>query len=83
MLWTLSPFYGVFYILWTFGIVRGNLVYFSRFGILCQEKSGNTGRESKLLHSIEVLKLCVSDASNEEKGSSVELQPTWADVTFA
>jgi hypothetical protein len=22
------------YILWTFGIVRGNLVYFSRFGIL-------------------------------------------------
>jgi hypothetical protein len=29
------------YILWTFGIVRGNLVYFSRFGILYQEKSGN------------------------------------------
>jgi hypothetical protein len=33
------------YILWTFGIVRGNLVYFSRFGILYQEKSGNTGFE--------------------------------------
>jgi hypothetical protein len=31
------------YILWTFGIVRGNLVYFSRFGILYQEKSGNPG----------------------------------------
>jgi hypothetical protein len=30
-----------YYILWTFGRVRGNLVYFSRFGILYQEKSGN------------------------------------------
>jgi hypothetical protein len=29
------------YILWAFGIVRGNLVNFSRFGILYQEKSGN------------------------------------------
>jgi hypothetical protein len=29
------------YILWTLGIVPGNLVYFSRFGILYQEKSGN------------------------------------------
>jgi hypothetical protein len=30
------------YILWTFGIVRGNLEYFSPFfGILCKEKSGN------------------------------------------
>jgi hypothetical protein len=29
------------YILWTSGIVRGNLVYFSRFCILYQEKSGN------------------------------------------
>jgi hypothetical protein len=33
------------YILWTFGIVRGNLVYISRFGILYQEKSGNPGRK--------------------------------------
>jgi hypothetical protein len=33
------------YILWTFGIVRGKLVYFSRFGILCQEKSGNPAAE--------------------------------------
>jgi hypothetical protein len=31
------------YILWTFGIVHGNLVYFSRFGILNQEKCGNPG----------------------------------------
>jgi hypothetical protein len=34
------------YILWTFGIVRGNLVYFSRFGILYQEKSGNPEADS-------------------------------------
>jgi hypothetical protein len=31
------------YILCTFGIVCGNLVYFSRFGNLYQEKSGNPG----------------------------------------
>jgi hypothetical protein len=30
-----------FYILWTFSIASGNLVYFSCFGILYQEKSGN------------------------------------------
>jgi hypothetical protein len=35
------------YILWTIGIVRGNLVYFSRFGILYQEKSGNPVRDIK------------------------------------
>jgi hypothetical protein len=29
------------YILCTFGIVRGSLVYFSHFGILYEEKSGN------------------------------------------
>jgi hypothetical protein len=29
------------YILWTFDTIRGNLVYFSRFSILYQEKSGN------------------------------------------
>jgi hypothetical protein len=34
------------YILWTFGIVCGNLVYFSRFGILCEEKSGNPGLDN-------------------------------------
>jgi hypothetical protein len=31
------------YILLTFGILCGNLVYFSRFGILYQEKFGNPG----------------------------------------
>jgi hypothetical protein len=28
-----------------FGIFCGNLVYFSRFGILDQEKSGNPGQQ--------------------------------------
>jgi hypothetical protein len=30
----------------TFDIVRGNLVYFSRFGILYQEKSGNPDEDT-------------------------------------
>jgi hypothetical protein len=34
-------FTGVWYILWPFGIFYGYLVYFSRFGTLYQEKSGN------------------------------------------
>jgi hypothetical protein len=38
---TWSILRSVCYILLTFGIVCGNLVYFSRFGILYQEKSGN------------------------------------------
>jgi hypothetical protein len=29
------------YILWPIGICYGYLVYFSRFGMLCQEKSGS------------------------------------------
>jgi hypothetical protein len=29
------------FILWTFGVVRDNLVYISHFGILYKEKSGN------------------------------------------
>jgi hypothetical protein len=40
---TLVHFTVFCYILWTFGIVRGNLAYFYRFGILYQEKSGNPG----------------------------------------
>jgi hypothetical protein len=31
--------------LWPFGIFCSNLVYFPRFGILDQEKSGNPGRQ--------------------------------------
>jgi hypothetical protein len=34
------------YILCTFGIVRGNLVFFSRCGIFYQEKSGNPATKS-------------------------------------
>jgi hypothetical protein len=32
-------------IMWPSGIFCGRLVYFPRFGILCQYKSGNTGPE--------------------------------------
>jgi hypothetical protein len=38
ILWSFVIFYG--YLVY---LVRGNLVYFSRFGILYQEKSGNIG----------------------------------------
>jgi hypothetical protein len=38
ILWSFVIFYGHFVY-----VVRGNLVYFSRFGILYQEKSGNPG----------------------------------------
>jgi hypothetical protein len=37
----LVHFMVIWYILWTFGIFCGNLVYFPRFGILYQEKSVN------------------------------------------
>jgi hypothetical protein len=33
----------IWYILWTFGIFCGKLVYFSRFDMLKQEKAGNPG----------------------------------------
>jgi hypothetical protein len=32
---------GIFYYIHLFGIFHGHLVYFSRFGMLQQEKSGN------------------------------------------
>jgi hypothetical protein len=35
------------YISWTFGIVRGFLVYFSRFGTLYKDKSGNPDPAAK------------------------------------
>jgi hypothetical protein len=41
----LVHFTAFWYILWTFGILCGNLVYLSLFGILYQEKSGNPGRQ--------------------------------------
>jgi hypothetical protein len=43
ILWTIVHVTVFCYIVWTFGIVHGNLVNFSRFGILYQEKSGNPG----------------------------------------
>jgi hypothetical protein len=36
-------FMAYWYNLWSFGILFQYLVYFSRFGMLHQEKSGNTG----------------------------------------
>jgi hypothetical protein len=37
------------YILWPFGIVCGHLVYFSRFGMLYQQKSGSPGVSAQSL----------------------------------
>jgi hypothetical protein len=34
-------FMTIWYILWSFGIFYGHLVYFYRFGMLYLEKSGN------------------------------------------
>jgi hypothetical protein len=52
-----SIFYGhlvhfmvFYYILWTFGIVRGNFLYFSHFGILYEEKSGTPVDECTTAH---------------------------------
>jgi hypothetical protein len=39
----LEYFMAIWYILWPFGMSYGYLVYFSRFGMLYQEKSGNPG----------------------------------------
>jgi hypothetical protein len=49
ILWTLGSFTVLCYILLTLGIVCGNLVYFSRFGILYQEKSGNPDVNAEIL----------------------------------
>jgi hypothetical protein len=37
----------IWYILWAFGMFCGQLVYFSIFGMLCREKSGNPDRDGK------------------------------------
>jgi hypothetical protein len=39
----LAYFTSIWYILWQLAIVYGYVVYFSRFGMLYQEKSGNPG----------------------------------------
>jgi hypothetical protein len=46
------------YILWTFGIVCGNLLCISRFGILYQEKSGNPDGEARFCISSETNGAC-------------------------
>jgi hypothetical protein len=51
ILWPLEIFY-----MWPFGIFCGNLVFFPRFGILDQEKSGNTGCESSCKRKVLKLK---------------------------
>jgi hypothetical protein len=49
------------YILWTIGIVRGNLVYFPRFDIEYKEKSGNPGCGKRVF----LLPLCGSCGSHQ------------------
>jgi hypothetical protein len=39
-------FKGIWYILLLFGIFYGYLLYFSQFGVLYQEKSGNPGLDA-------------------------------------
>jgi hypothetical protein len=46
----LEYFTVIYYILWPFGIVVVILYIFSRFGILCQEKSGNPVLNFQLLN---------------------------------
>jgi hypothetical protein len=41
-------FKGILNILWPFGAFCGNLVYFSRFGMSYQEKSGNPVEEAEI-----------------------------------
>jgi hypothetical protein len=60
---TLDIFYGHWYCLWAFGIVCGNLVYFFRFGMLYQEKSGSPADE---------------DTSSFSELSSAECPPVFA-----
>jgi hypothetical protein len=48
------------YILWTFGIVCGNLVHFFHFGILYQEKSGNHGDGTYARNKILSTYVCMS-----------------------
>jgi hypothetical protein len=43
-IWNIGVFFpNIWDILWPFGTFCGHLVYFSRFGMLYQEKSGNPG----------------------------------------
>jgi hypothetical protein len=57
------------YILRTFGIVRGNLVYFSRFGILYEEKSGNPDMklEAEIFENLALGGSIISDLGQKKK----------------
>jgi hypothetical protein len=47
----------IWYILWSFGIFYGYLVYFSRLGRLYQKKSGNPAHEFQLRSNFRFLEL--------------------------
>jgi hypothetical protein len=51
ILWSFGIFYGIWHILWSFGLFYGHLVYFSRFGMLQQENSGNPELQITLFQS--------------------------------
>jgi hypothetical protein len=59
----------IWYILWPFGIFYGYLVYFSRFGMLYQEKSGNPGTEASVLNRFSCL--------HTEKFAPIRAQFSW------
>jgi hypothetical protein len=46
-IWSILRPFGHLAILWPFDIFYGYLVYFSRFGMLYQEKSGNPAPQLK------------------------------------
>jgi hypothetical protein len=45
------PFVAIWYISWTFDVFCIFLVHFYHFGIMCQEKSGNTGCRESVFHT--------------------------------
>jgi hypothetical protein len=67
------------YILWIVGIFCGNLVYFSRFVILCQEKYGNPGFECGQKRRIVAKEVNLETAPNCKNGSTtINLNFGWA-----
>jgi hypothetical protein len=65
-LWSILRLFGN--ILWPFDIFCGHLVYFPRFGILYQEKSGNPAlyRKSQLKTCSEIRRIYFSDKHSLE-----------------
>jgi hypothetical protein len=52
----------IWHILWLFGIFCGYLVYFSSFGMLYQEKSGNTAEHET--EKAEVCQIALANLTN-------------------